>query len=87
MAKRSRPSNLPLIDFHFQLLLDLLQGRSEASEAVLLLQDTFAIMNAGAKTQIFQWHLKRVRGLVPDNTDILEAIDMLSECVIYREQL
>ncbi|KAF8427125.1 hypothetical protein L210DRAFT_880578 [Boletus edulis BED1] len=87
MAKRPKSSNLRLIDFHFKLLLDLLQGHSEVAEAVQLLKDSLTLVNAGAKSQIFQWHLKRVKGMVPDTAEIAEAVDMLSECILYKDKL
>ncbi|KAG6374273.1 hypothetical protein JVT61DRAFT_4294 [Boletus reticuloceps] len=79
VAKRSKPSNIHLID--------LLQGQSEVADTVLLLQDSLTIVNAGANSQILHWHLKRVTDMVPNNAEIEEAVDMLSECISYKEKL
>lgn len=85
-AKRQK-SDTMLLDFHINLLLKLLQDKVELRDAVLLLQQSIKIMRAGGKSQMTLWHLKRVKTMAANDPEIAEAIDMLSDCVEYRDAL
>ena len=87
LAKHPRQGANHLVNFHFKLLLGLLRNHGEVREVMLLLQDSLMIINTGAKAQIFQWHLKHVKRMVPVNVEILEVVNMLAKCISYKEKL
>ena len=78
--KRQKKNDF-LLEFHFKYLLKLLEGMADMTEAVRLLQESRNYVDKGAKLGLLQWHLQRVQNMVPNDTEILTALDMVSDCV------
>ncbi|KAF8427120.1 hypothetical protein L210DRAFT_3652156 [Boletus edulis BED1] len=82
-----RQSVKPLIDFHIDYLVRLLESHHELLDSVLLLQDSIKILMAGSKPAIVFWHLRRLKRMSPNTPEIEEAFNMLSECISHVDML
>lgn len=84
--KRSRPSNNPLVDFHINYLVQLLKDKPDVAQKVLMLKHAVRIFNAGADAKIVKWHVQHIQKDLPDcDSEIMEAADMLVECIKYMD--
>ena len=83
--KRRRSSTSPLLEFHVDYLVTLLKDKPDVAQSVTLLQHALKIVNAGADLKIVQWHLRRIQKALPNDEEVLEAADMLVECIKFRD--
>ncbi|KAG9309165.1 hypothetical protein JVU11DRAFT_10876 [Chiua virens] len=88
-AKRSKQSpNLPpLLTFHVDRLLELVNGREDLSEAIKLLKDSLKVMKIIGNIRLTLWHLDYLKKMCPNDATILEAVDFVGECLEVRDEL
>lgn len=85
--KRARSLSHPIVDFHFTYLLELIKDKPELACSVLNLQHALRLVNAGANPKLAEWHVKRIQSALPGDDDIVEAADLLLECIRFRDAL
>jgi hypothetical protein len=71
----------PLLSFHLKHLVKLLESKPELGDAVQLLKYSLEFANMGANPKMIEWHLQRVKSMVPDNVEVADAVTMLCECI------
>lgn len=52
---------------------------------VLTLQDGLRMVNMGAKKTLLEWPLGHLNELLPDDDKIEEAVDLVMECMTFRD--
>lgn len=83
--KRLEPLSNPIIEFHINHLLGLLKDKRELADRVVILQHAIQIVNAGANPRFLQWHLKYIKKALPNEEELLEAADLLIECIEFGD--
>ncbi|KAF8119137.1 hypothetical protein EV363DRAFT_1203395 [Boletus edulis] len=84
--KRPRSTNnaVIILDFHVDYLVDLLKDNLALANRVIILQQALRMVNAGANPRLVQWHLKDIKKLLPQEEDVLEAVELLAECHVLN---
>lgn len=87
MHEKDKQFQSLLVNFHVNLLLELLERDIENTEAVELLREIIAFVKAGAKIEHLQWHLNQVREMFSNDKETSEAVDLLMECITNIDSL
>lgn len=88
--RRQKISIHPIIEFHFNLFLDLVKNKPNLQSAVELLRSSMNLLEAGATPTVLKFHINRVKGLVEKeerDEPIEEAAIMLFEVISFRDAL
>ncbi|KAG6369208.1 hypothetical protein JVT61DRAFT_15643 [Boletus reticuloceps] len=75
------------MDFHINYLLQLVGNKAELRHAVLMLQQTMKVMKAGRRIKMTVWHLECLKKMCLNDPEIVEAIDLVADCLEYRHEL
>lgn len=86
-ASKRRKESEHLLDYQVDYLFQQTEGRAELQDVVTMLKLTLKIVKAGGRTKMTLWHLARLKELCPNDTKLVEAADMVSEWMEYRDIL
>ena len=43
------------------------------------------MVSAGADLKLVEWHLKHIKKELPNEDEIVEVVDLLTECIRFRD--
>lgn len=82
LPKRLKGSREELLQFHLNMVLDIVEDLNpEVREAVSLLTVSVDLFVEGATPDIVTFHLDRLKGLLPANERLSNAVNMLNGCI------
>lgn len=75
-----------IVDFHTRHLMGLTRGNASLVDASRYVCDSICMLNAGATNKLALWHLGHLQGLVPEVSEIAEAVYLLEQCIRYGHE-